>query len=39
MVENYKEGTDGFELLNKNCISLTPLKWDMTGNIESLKNW
>lgn len=39
MIEEYAEGTDGYVLLNEKKVSLTPLKVDITGNLESLKKW
>ena len=39
MVKNYDKGTDGYALLNKKCVSLSPLRFDMTGSINSLKKW
>lgn len=39
LVEKYPEGTDGHALLIEKYPSLTPLHIDLTGNIESLKNW
>ena len=37
MVEEYEEGTDGYVLLNEKLVSLTPLKNDMTGDLEELE--
>ena len=39
MIKNYEKDTDGYALLNNKTVSLTPLRYDMTGNIENLKNW
>ena len=37
MIKNYEKDTDGYALLNNKTVSLTPLRYDMTGNIENLK--
>ena len=37
MITEYEEGTDGYVLLNKKQVSITPLKVDMSGSIDKIK--
>lgn len=39
LVENFKEGTDGYCLLVERRPSLTPLNIDLTGKINEVDNW
>lgn len=39
LYQDNKPGSDGYELINKQKITITPLKIDLTGDIDSIKNW
>ena len=39
LYQDNKPGSDGYELINKQKTTITPLKIDLTGDIDSIKNW